>query len=204
MITELIKIDDDWRLVKNVCRTTVGKKFTEKEPSDEFKKAMLICEHSPIRLVTFFWKWEGIKSWVATHYARHMWTPFISTQREDRVNDGLSRDEKPQGAPVLFNGTANMQNLIDTWRKRLCFQAAPDTRALAEDFKTTLAETHPAEADVLVPNCIYRCGCPEMTSCGLYSRFWKWVVHNHADANIFDIQTRYDLYNEYFFQEAKE
>ena len=31
------KIDDDWTLVKNACRTTVSKKFTEKEPSEKFK-----------------------------------------------------------------------------------------------------------------------------------------------------------------------
>ena len=31
-------IIDDWKRVKNHCRTTVGKEFTENEPTEEFKK----------------------------------------------------------------------------------------------------------------------------------------------------------------------
>ena len=41
----------DWKRVKNHCRTTVGKEFTENEPTEEFKKKLLISEHTPIRLI---------------------------------------------------------------------------------------------------------------------------------------------------------
>ena len=51
---------DDWRRVKNHCRTTDNKGFTEKDASDTFKKKLLISEHSPIRLLEFDWTWKGI------------------------------------------------------------------------------------------------------------------------------------------------
>lgn len=57
--------------------------------------------------------------------------------------------KKPQDALVNFDGYANMQNLIDAWRKRLCFMATKEARELAEDFKITLHKTNPLESDVL-------------------------------------------------------
>lgn len=89
--------------------------------------------------------------------------------------------------------------MIDAWRKRLCRAATDDARELAEDFKETLHETHPLESNILVPNCIYRMGCPEFKTCGEFHRFMKWQSENHPGADMFDIQTRYDLYNEYFY-----
>ena len=106
------KIDDDWTLVKNACRTTVSKKFTEKEPSEKFKKSLLIAEHSPIRLLSFFWKWENIKYWVSTEWSRHKFEKFISSQRNDRQSN-YDRNSAPQDSLVLMNCQANMQNLID-------------------------------------------------------------------------------------------
>lgn len=114
---------DDWKRVKNHCRTTDNKDFTENNVNDEFKKKLLISEHSPIRLLEFDWSWKGIKYWVSTEWSRHRFEKFISSQRDDRLKDGTSRDKKTQDALVNFDGYANMQNLIDTWRKRLCFQA---------------------------------------------------------------------------------
>ena len=45
MTTKFIKIDFDWELVKNCCRSTVKKSFTSGEPSDEFnwKESDLRC-----------------------------------------------------------------------------------------------------------------------------------------------------------------
>lgn len=83
-MTEIIKSEDDWKLVKNLCRTTMRKEFTENEPTDSFKKSMLISEHSPIRLINFAWKWRGIKYWVSTEWSRHKFEKFISSQRNDR------------------------------------------------------------------------------------------------------------------------
>lgn len=194
-------IADSWRRVKNHCRTTDNKDFTEKDPIGTFKKKLLISEHSPIRLLEFDWSWPQIPYWVSTEWSRHKFEKFISTQRDDRLKDETPRGKKPQDAPVNFDGYANMQNLIDAWRKRMCYQATPEARKLAEDFKVELHKTHPLEADVLVPNCIYRCGCPEFKTCGLWDKF----VENRWDATVLlDIQNRYDLYNEEFYKKYEK
>ena len=197
MITKFEEIHDDWKLVKNACRTTVRKAFSDKDASDSFKKMMLICEHTPIRMIEFYWRWKDIPYFVGMEWARHKFEKFISSQRNDRQSE-YDRNAARQDAPIVFDAHANMQNLIDAFRKRLCYQAHPEARKLAEDFKLTLSATHPFEASVLVPNCIYRCGCPEMQSCGYFRSFWQWVIREHPDRDIFDIQQRYDMYNEWF------
>lgn len=198
-------IADDWRRVKNHCRTTDNKDFSENEASTTFKKKLLISEHSPIRLLEFDWTWKSIFYWLSTEWSRHKFEKFISTQRDDRLMDDIPRGDKPQKALVNFDGYANMQNLIDAWRKRLCRMATPEARELAEDFKKVLHETHPIESDILVPNCIYRMGCPEFKTCGYIHGFLVWVEVNHPGEDwITDIQRRYDLYNEYFYTTHKD
>lgn len=204
MKTNFNWINCDWTRVKNHCRTTVNKKFTEKEPSLEFKRKLLISEHSPIRIILFDWSWEQMPSWVSVHFARHKWEKFISTQRDDRKEHDIPRSEMPQGTPVDFDGFANMQNLIDSWRKRLCFQASPETRAYAEDFKVVLHEVFPELADAIVPNCIYRYGCPEMEMCKqrYFEQYLQYTIKEtelFSWSDITDIQTRYDMYNKMFY-----
>lgn len=205
MITEFNKsiTDDEWKRVKNHCRTTDNKEFTEKDPSEVFKKKLLVSEHSPIRLLEFDWSWKNIKYWVSTEWSRHKFEKFISTQRDDRVNDVISRNKKYQDALVNFDGYANMQNLIDAWRKRMCFQATKEARELAEDFKIVLHKECPDEADVLCPNCIYRCGCPEFHPCGYFDRFKKYFARTNKDYDITNIQQRYSAYNDMFEEDHK-
>ena len=124
--TELLGVKGSWREVVDDCRATVGKESLGHEPSERFKRSILIAEHSPIRDIRVRWRWRNIPSWVATHWSRHKWECFISTQRSDRT--GIPRGMLPQDAPVTFTGEANAQNLIDTWRKRLCYQAYPVLR----------------------------------------------------------------------------
>lgn len=198
-------IGDDWKRVKNHCRTTDNKEFTENDATETFKKKLLISEHSPIRLLEFDWSWLGIPYWVSQEWARHKFEKFISTQRDDRLKDETPRGKKPQEAPVKYDGYANMQNLIDAWRKRLCYQATPEARQLAEDFKIKLHETHPIESDALCPNCIYRCGCPEFSPCGFFKKFQSYFIKNSYLKNghtksIINIQDRYDVYNEMFYK----
>ena len=197
-------IGDDWRRVKNHCRTTDNKEFTGKDATDAFKKKLLISEHSPIRLLEFDWSWKNIFYWVSTEWSRHKFEKFISTQRDDRLKDDIPRGQKPQDALVNFDGYANMQNTIDGWRKRLCKTATDEARELGEDFKIELHKTHPYESDVLVPNCVYRAGCPEFDCCGFIAEFIKWAKDNGKEINWLNIQDRYDLYNEYFYELHKE
>lgn len=193
MKTEIIKIKGDWQEVVDDCRTTVGKDSLGKEPSKKFKREVLISEHSPIRSISIKWKWVNIPSWVATHFSRHKWECFIKTQRTDRT--GTDRNKMPQDAPVIMSGDANTQHLIDTARKRLCGMASRETRSYMEDLKKAIHEVEPEIADVLVPNCVYRCGCPEPNGC-------KWFDHmaaKHLNLTSTDIQQRYDAYNEVFY-----
>lgn len=192
-------INADWKRVKNHCRTTDNKEFTENEATETFKKKLLISEHSPIRLLEFDWSWKQIPYWVSTEWSRHKFEKFISTQRDDRLKGDIPRNYKPQGALVNFDGYANEQNLIDAERKRLCYQATSEAKQLGESFKIELHKTHPLESDVLVPNCIYRCGCPEFNKCGVFDRFKKWAEDNNKNIDWFDIQSRYDAYNEFFY-----
>lgn len=194
----ILKIKGDWREVLNDCRATVGKEPLDREPSEAFKKQILISEHSPIRGISVKWVWPQIKSWIATHFSRHKWECFIRTQRDDRT--GGDRHKLPQDAPVSFVGEANVQHLIDTSRKRLCRMSARETRETWEALKRDIHKIEPEISDVMVPNCIYRCGCPEMGNCSFFNHF---LMLTEGD-DIMDIQKRYDAYNRIFRRARKE
>lgn len=199
MKTEILKIKGDWQEVVNDCRATVGKEALGKEPSVDFKRGILIAEHSPIRDIAVKWRWRDMPHWITVHWVRHKWEKFVRTQRSDRT--GIPREKLPQGEPQTFTGEANTQALIDTMRKRLCYQASPETRAYAEDFKAALREREPEISDVLVPNCVYRCGCPEMKTCGLWERMVRTTGGLIASQRI---DERYDTYDRYFYAHRKE
>lgn len=194
MKTKNLKIIGDWQSVVNKCRVTVGKEELGHEPSTDFKKRILIAEHSPIRSLWAEWSWLDIPYWIAMHWKTHTWESVVKTQRTDRT--GVDRRKLPQDAPVKFIGTANPQHLIDTMRKRLCYQAAQETREYAEDFKIALREVEPEISDVLCPNCCYRCGCPEMQPCGYFEK----MLAEEPDIASTNIQKRYDAYNRYFWK----
>lgn len=187
-------ISKDWKRVKNHSRTTVGKQFTENEPSEEFMTKMAISEHSPIRLLEIDWSWSSIPYWVSTEWSRHKFEKFITSQRNDRQQN-YDRNAARQDAPVTFDGFANLQNLIDSWRKRLCYKATKEARELAEDFKLSLEAEDKNMANVLVPNCIYRFGCPEFMPCGFFQHFIEAAKQDGISIEqLSDIKVRYDFY----------
>lgn len=196
MKTEILKIKGDWEEVVNDCRMTVSKDALGHEPSQAFKKAILISEHDPIRDIEVKFRWANIKYWVAMHWKTHIWRSRTNTQRNDR-QENYDRNKAPQDSPVDFIGDLNVQHLIDTWRKRLCQMASKETRGYAKNFKETLLEYEPEISDVLVPNCIYRCGCPESGGCGWYDL----MVKKYPELASTDIQKRYDAYNKLFYGE---
>ena len=200
MLTKITKVNAEWTDVKNECRNTVNKEATEKEPTIDFKKKILISEHSPIRLIEIKWRWEGIKSWISVHFARHWlgWDKWISTQRNDRT--GVDRDKSPQDTPVNYDGKGNAQALISVARFRLCNSAHPETRAYMEDLKESIHEFEPELSDVMQRNCIYRGGCPEFNPCP----YWKNFCEKHKGEKLLDIQTRYDLANKDFYESRKK
>ena len=157
-----------WKRALNAARKTVGKKPLDKEPSDSWKAKMLLAEHSPIRLVEYDISFENIKQWVTTHLVRHWlgFIPFVHSQREDRRQLVVPRDELPQGALNDMDFSVNAQALINISRKRLCNKASPDTKDAWQKVIKAIKEIDPIMAEKCVPNCIFRGFCPEMESCG--------------------------------------
>lgn len=200
--TDILKIKGDWKEVVDDCRATVSKLPTiSVSPSKQFRRKILISEHSPIRDIRIKWQWKEMPHWITTHWVRHKWEKFVSTQREDRT--GILRKDRSQVEPQSFIGEANTQSLIDTMRKRLCYMAAPETRLYAESLKEKVSEVDSEIGHVLVPNCIYRCGCPEFKTCGYYAKFLSWLEDKGINLSALTIQERYDLYNEYFYKEKR-
>ena len=155
-----------WRDVADAARTTIRMEEGEKEPSSAWKRRILLSEHSPIRQMTFKWKWVNLKYWVSVHFVRHKIgiEHFVSTQRTDRT--GVNRDETPQCAPVHHECFANAQALIFISRKRLCRQASPETTAAWRLVLDEVKKCEPELHSVCVPECVYRGFCPEFKSCG--------------------------------------
>ena len=196
---KILNVNADWTAAKNECRNTVNKEPTDNTPSKQFIHNLLISEHSPIRLITIRWSWPNIKSWVATHFSRHWlgWDKWISTQRSDRT--GVNRDNSPQDTLVKMDVNANAQALINVSRFRLCYQASPETRSSMEELKVAIHDIANQEelSDVMVPNCVYRCGCPEFKTCGYWEKFEQWATSHGY--NMMDIHERYECYNNYFY-----
>ena len=203
MKTEIIKIKGDWQDVVDGCRATVKKPPLGHEPTTGFKYGILLAEHEPIREIEIKWRWMEIPYCIAMHWKTHIWPSRTNTSRADRT--GIDRSQRGQMDPVNFEGRANPQHLIDTWRKRLCTQADPLTREYAEDFKAKLREIQPEISNMMVPNCIYRNGCPEMNGCPRWSMFVKWCK-DRADQHpgLMGLQQRYAWYNEWFYENRKE
>ena len=163
---KLNKIKGTWREVADSCRTTINMDAGTGEPSDKWKRRIVMSEHSPIRQLSIKGKWTNLPYWVSVHICRH-WLGIIhwvGTQRSDRT--GIDRRSKEQDAPVTHEIEANIQSLINISRKRLCFCASPETRKAWQMVKDGISEVEPAIASSMVKECVYRNGlCPEFISC---------------------------------------
>lgn len=163
-----IKRITSWERVLNACRMTVNKKYLDKEPDDEFKKKLIRCEHSPLRLLEFDVTFHDVPYWVHTELVRHHIgvEKFVTTSRPDRTGSKLTRHEMPQDAPVSMMFAINAQTFINISKLRLCHQAAKETREIWGAVIDALREVEPLLADACVPSCIYRGFCPEIKPCG--------------------------------------
>lgn len=66
-------------------------------------------------------------------------------------------------------------------------------------FKYELHKVEPILADMMVPNCVYRCGCCEMNCCGMVE---KWLPF--AKIDLTNIEERYKIYNEWLYDKWNE
>lgn len=168
MEVKFIKSKGTWRDVADSARTTIGKDAGRGNPSDNWKRRMLLAEHSPIRQLSYKFKWVDLQYWVSTHFVRH-WLGIIHwvrTQRTDRT--GIERGSLPQGALVEHEFEANAQALINISRKRLCMQASDETRKAWSEVIDAMIDVDYEVAEACVPDCIYRGHCYEYKSCGYH------------------------------------
>lgn len=183
--------DTPWKRALNEARRTVGKAAIDKEPTEQWKRNVMMAEHSQIKLVEYTISFTDLRQWVGVHLLRHPFVlPFIHSQRVDRrddieqmterymavISDDIKnspdfnrRDYLPQGQPNDQDFVVNVQTLINISRKRLCSCASKETRAAWYAVKNAMAEHDATVAAFMVPNCIYRGFCPEINSCGYYT-----------------------------------
>jgi hypothetical protein len=74
MWCEITKVKGTWHEVANEARLTIGLKPKDEDfdLSTEWKRGMLLCEHSPIRLIEIKATWHDLLWWVHTHFANRV------------------------------------------------------------------------------------------------------------------------------------
>lgn len=186
-ITKISNPKADWNRVLNFARFTAGKNDLYKEPSNGFKRQILLAEHSPIRMLEYDITIEDIQQWITTHLVRHWlgFVPAVNSQRTDRNDEakrlsaeifealkpfdlGLDseRDALPQGTRNKMRIAVNAQSFINVSRKRLCFGCpSKETRKVWEAVVMYLSELDPILSEKCVPECVYRGFCPEQSRC---------------------------------------
>lgn len=174
-----VKRVTDWQRVVNAARMTVNKRFIEKEPSEDFKRKIMLSEHSPIRMLEFDITIRNLPYWVHAELIRHHIgaEPFVTTSRPDRTG-GKSRHELRQDALVSMTYAVNAQTLINVSRKRLCNKAAKGMQEVWARVIAKVAEVEPIVAEYCVPNCVYRSRCPEIEPCGFCNTARFKAMHN--------------------------
>lgn len=184
----------NWQKIKSACMTTISKKAGDKEPSTEWKRKLLLCEHSPIRRGIISWKWEEIPYAMSTHFARHHagCEKFIGTERSDRT--GIPREERNQMNPVPMEMDANIQSIINISKKRLCTCADITTRQYWQSVIDAIEQYDKDVAWACVPEGIYRGGCPEgFSNCTLCND----IIKSMPEKDRLDPSKRYDAYHSY-------
>ena len=185
--------DINWKKIKSACMTTISKEAGPNEPSHEWKRKLLLCEHSPIRRGSISWKWDEIPYAISTHFVRHHEgvEKWVATEREDRT--GVPREERSQMNPVMMEMEANIQALINISKKRLCTCADPTTRRYWEAVLEAIKEYDEDIYWACVPECVRDGGCPEYKPCGYYDK----LMEDASKEEQMTLKLRYDRYNQH-------
>ena len=164
-----LKIIGSWSDVLDAAKVTINKDQSEFFPTLDWRRRMLIAEHSPLRMLSVTWTWVDIPYWVAVHFRTHKVgvEHFICSQRTDRT--GLDREALSQNALVKHKVIANVQAILNMARKRMCINASKETREAFFLFLEALQNVDSEIANACLPECEYRSGwCPEFRGCGRY------------------------------------
>lgn len=123
---EVVWHDDMWQMIKDNALFTIHKN-KGKYPTSEWKRKILMAEHSPIRSGHLIINVYNVPQFVVGHFVRHNqgFQPFVASFREDRFDC----DEVPNRntlQDIRFDG--NFQSFINISRKRFCNCASFETR----------------------------------------------------------------------------
>jgi len=192
--TNITDFNVDWLKIKSACMTTISKK-AGKEPSQEWKRKLLICQHSPLRRSMISWKWEEIPYCISTHFVRHHvgCEKFVGTSRADRT-DIKDRSQRSQMDCVPMEMDANIQAILNMSEKRLCNCADPLTMKYWESVIEAIKEYDEDIYWACVPSGIAHGGCTEpFSDCHMCD-----VILEQMDPeDRLDIMKRYDEYNKH-------
>ena len=76
MKVELKDYRELWQGIKNATMNTIGKNKGA-YPTAEWKRKLLLSEHSPIRKLIIGWRWINIKYWQSVHICRHKFGKIV-------------------------------------------------------------------------------------------------------------------------------
>ena len=96
--------EDMWQEIKDSALFTIHKE-SGKYPTSEWKRAILLAEHSPIRNGHLIINVYDVPSFVIGHFVRHNigFTPFVSSLRSDRAEyDEVPKRSTPNN--MRFDG----------------------------------------------------------------------------------------------------
>lgn len=196
MRVEVKSYRDDWQIIKDNALFTIHKE-NGKYPSTDWKREMLVAEHSPIRSGRLIINCYDVPSFVINHIVRHFvgFTPFVSTLRSDRYES----EEVPNRNTLnnlRFDG--NFQSFINISRKRNCFDASKETREFWELVLEEVKKYEPELYWVCVPECIHCAGCKEKYPCNEhhFTEFLRYVGKDNL-TKLFDVHKRYDYYQDF-------
>jgi hypothetical protein len=192
MKTKIEKFDVDGLNIKNLCRETVSMGKSELEPTQEWKRKLLIARHSPLRAGEIQWRWEQIPYAISTHFARHVHSEkWVSTSRADRteIKDRSKRSQMDNVSMIMRSNIDALQAMAE---KRLCFQADPLTRAYMQNLVEVIQEYDEDLAWSLVPSCIRTGGCIELFG---KCKFYDDLMKDATKEEQMDVIKRYDIYN---------
>lgn len=164
MRVEVAWAEDMWQVIKDSALFTIHKEHG-KYPTSEWKKRILMAEHSPIRDGRLIINVYDIPNFVVGHFVRHNQgiEKFVATFRSDRIE----YDEVPNRYTLQnMRIDINFQAFINISRKRCCNCASYETRYVWNKILETIKEFEPELYSLCVRECVYRNGlCPEMYTC---------------------------------------
>ena len=154
----------DEELMRRACSMTING-----AESKMTLKKIYECEHSPMRTQMFWVEMRGIPTFVSTHFRTHNTgiTHFVKSNREDR--SGFTGDQG-RWQPVNHAMWLNAQNIINLARKRLCRKSHEETVKVMQEIVAAVCKVDPDLGNILRPECLYRNGCHELSSCGYFAK----------------------------------